>query len=88
LSYYEKALDSSYKIYESHFEGEVYYDLISEMNYLDDDFNDSLNHFSATIERVVINLGIIERNIDDINTEINKRMEENTLTEYDIENYT
>ena len=66
LAYYEKALDASYKIYESHFEGNTYYHLIENMHYLDDDFNDSITHFAATIERIVINLGIIENNIDAI----------------------
>jgi len=71
LAYYEKALDASYKIYESHFEGNTYYQLIENMHYLDDDFNDSITHFAATMERVVINLGIIERNIEEIKKGIN-----------------
>jgi len=72
LTYYEKALTHTYSIISSHFEGNEYYNIIGEMNYLDDDFNDAQDHFSATIERVVINLGIIDKNIIALNELIKK----------------
>ena len=68
-------------------EGEEYYNFISEMNYFDDDFNDSISHFSATMERVVINLGIIERNINNINDIVKEKMKGAEIEEYSTAYY-
>ncbi len=85
-TYLEKALSHAYNIYSTHFEGEEYYDIISEMNYLDDDFNDSNHHFFAAIERVVINLGIIEQHIAAIKEKFIKNKNVN-IQEYTVEYY-
>ena len=87
FTYYEKALTHSYSIYSTHFEGKEYYDMISEMNYLDDDFNDTLYHFSATVERMVINLGIIERHIDELKEFIRNEKKQEKIQEYNLEFY-
>lgn len=63
ISFYEKALKHCYSIYETHSEGQAYQDFIQEMNYLDDDFNDNLYHFSATMERMRINFDMVENHI-------------------------
>ncbi len=87
FTYYEKALTHAYSIYSTHFEGREYYNIISDMNYLDDDFNDSLYHFSATIERMVMNLGIIERHIDEIKDFIRKEKKNGNIKEYELPYY-
>ena len=87
ISYYEKALSHCYSIYSSHFEGGEYYDIIGDMNYLDDDFNDPLYHFSATMERVVINLGIIEKHIKQLKKLIKDVKRDKTLKEYTVDYY-
>ncbi|KAA3633304.1 MAG: hypothetical protein DWQ02_13375 [Bacteroidetes bacterium] len=66
ISFYEKALKHCYSIYETHSEGQAYQDFIQEMNYLDDDFNDNLYHFSATLERMRINFDMVKNHIDDL----------------------
>jgi len=75
ISFYEKALTHSYRVYETHTEGSAYLEFIDEMNYLDDDFNDNLYHFSATMERITINFGMVINNIESLNNIINAKRE-------------
>ncbi|KJU86155.1 conserved hypothetical protein, membrane [Candidatus Magnetobacterium bavaricum] len=48
---------------ETHSERKAYKNIIEKMYYLNDDFNDSLYHFSAAVERFRINSGQVEEMI-------------------------
>ena len=63
--HYEKARDSYYSILELHSEGKTYRNILENMFYLNDDFNDSIYHFNAATERYRINMGNIKKNLDD-----------------------
>ncbi|WP_299229200.1 ATP-binding protein [uncultured Psychroserpens sp.] len=65
-SYRIKAIDFFYKSIGLHSEGSEYRAIIKDMYILEDDFNDSLVHFCAALERSVINTGIIEKKLQDI----------------------
>ena len=56
IEYYRKAI-------RLHSEGKEYKIAIRDMFMLDDDLNDSLTHFSAALERSLINCGFVERQI-------------------------
>ncbi|NOQ26560.1 MAG: hypothetical protein GQ564_14470 [Bacteroidales bacterium] len=51
----EKAIKEYYSAVETHTEGNAYKNLIEEMYYLNDDFNDNTFHFSVAIERFLLN---------------------------------
>lgn len=55
----EKVEEHNYKCIQTHHQGEAYREFISDMYYLDDDFNDNLFHFCAALERMKINTGMI-----------------------------
>ncbi|WP_282079207.1 ATP-binding protein [Aquimarina algiphila] len=59
MKYYKKAI-------RLHSEGSEYKTAIKEMYILEDDLNDSLVHFCASLERSLINTGVIERKIERI----------------------
>ena len=60
LEYYKKAL-------RLHSEGKEYKTFVQNMYVLDDDFNDSLVHFSAALERSLMNTGFINSRINVLN---------------------
>jgi len=64
LAEYQLALDNYYLALQMHREGQIYRDNMKNMIYLEDDYNDSLYHFGAALERAKINAGVIEKNIN------------------------
>jgi DNA polymerase III delta prime subunit len=50
-----------------HSEGKEYKELIKNMYLLEDDLNDSLIHFTAALERSLINTGILEAKLNKLN---------------------
>lgn len=64
ISYLQKNTTYYYeKIIQLHSEGKEYKNFIRELYILEDDFNDSLIHFCAALERSLINSGEIETKI-------------------------
>ena len=66
----EKAIKEYYSAVETHTEGNAYKNLIEEMYYLNDDFNDNTYHFSVAIERFMLNsktldLDLLKRKVKD-----------------------
>jgi len=82
-SYYEKqqALSHYYKCLETHNEGRAYHNMIDNMCYLKDDYNDRSDHFSIAEERHNILNGKIEEKIN----ELKDLYEDSGL--YDVNNY-
>jgi hypothetical protein len=68
--YYELAIQNFYSCIEAHTEGNAYQLLISNMFYLEDDFNDSLYHFCAALERYKVNTAKIQKNINELKEEL------------------
>ena len=62
-SAYEHAIAHYYRTIELHSEGDAYSTITQNMYSLDDNYNDNLFHFSATLDRIEINLGLIEKRI-------------------------
>lgn len=60
----EKAIRHLRQAMETHSEGKAYRTLIEQIYYLNDDFNDNLNHFCAASERFRINTGHEEMGLD------------------------
>jgi hypothetical protein len=60
----EKALDAYYSVKYTHQQGQIYKNLIDNMYYLNDDFNDELYHFSVALERYLLNIGYINEQIN------------------------
>jgi|GEM_PF-990875 len=60
---YEMGIQHLYLCLETHKEGQAYRDMIDKMYYLDDDFNDTLLHFCAGLERYRINAGKVREKI-------------------------
>jgi hypothetical protein len=65
----EKAISEYYAAVESHSQGRAYKNLIENMNYLNDDFNDRLFHFSIGLERFSLNRGVIKEKISRLKEE-------------------
>ncbi len=61
--HYEKARESYHSILELHREGKAYRNMLTKMFYLNDDFNDSIYHFSAAAERYRINIGKVHEDL-------------------------
>ncbi len=80
-SMYERALSHYYKAIEMHTEGGAYQNIIQNMYYLDDTFNDNLYHFCATMDRMKINSGKISIRINDLKEKVKERRE------YEVDNY-
>jgi hypothetical protein len=72
LYHYEKAKSAYYALFELHGEGKAYRDMIENMYYLNDDFNDTIYHFHAAAERHRINTGKIRKKIK----KLKKKLEE------------
>jgi hypothetical protein len=81
--YYDNhnALAHYYKCKETHEGGKTYLDMIDNMFYLREDFNDRSDHFNVAIERYLINSGEIDRNIK----RLKKRYAESKL--HEVDNY-
>ncbi|MCD4698811.1 MAG: ATP-binding protein [Bacteroidales bacterium] len=77
----EQAFREYYAILGSHNEGKAYKNLIMNMYYLNDDFNDSFFHFSIAAERYRINTGQIKKNIDEL------KIQYASSRVYEYENY-
>lgn len=80
--HYEMALQHYNASLQTHNQGKAYKNFISNMYYLNDDFNDSLLLFKAALERHRINSGAIDKKIRKCKEEI-----KNTSI-YKLENYT
>jgi hypothetical protein len=59
-----KAKKEYYSAIETHTEGGAYMNMISQMYFLNDDFNDKSFHFSVASERYRINTGYIKKQIE------------------------
>ena len=57
---------------EMHNEGRRYKEVIENMYYLNDDFNDNHFHFSAALERYKINCEVIQERIKNIQQELER----------------
>ena len=82
-SSYEKqqALLHYYKCLETHHEGRAYYNMIDNMCYIKDDYNDRSDHFSIAEERHNILNGKIKEKISEL-----KELYKNSKL-YDVDNY-
>lgn len=67
-SQYQMALQYYHKSLQMHSAGKAYKQEMTNMLYLEDDFNDNLYHFSISIERQMINSGIIRRHIKNLDS--------------------
>ena len=81
--YYEnqQALSHYYKCLETHNEGRAYHNMIDNMCYLKDDYNDRSDHFNIAEERHNILNGEIGKKIEKL-----KKLYENSKL-YDVDNY-
>lgn len=89
ISLKERAIQHYYLMLEMHSEGDAYKHTIEKMFYLDDNFNDNLYHFCATLERIQINSGFIQKNIKQLETEVKSRKNSKkiyTVAEYFFNN--
>ncbi len=68
--HYEMAIREYHKAIEVHHEGLDYKDLIRQLYYLDDDFDDSVLHYSLAIERYQMNTGNIRSRIARLNQKL------------------
>jgi hypothetical protein len=62
----EQAIRRYYSAIETHTEGSAYKNIIENMCFLNDDYNDKHFHFFAAIERYKINTGRIKRKINNL----------------------
>ncbi len=79
--HYEMALRHYRYAKETHSEGKAYRSIVEDMSYLLGDYNDSLYHFCAALERYRINSGAVKKQIDNLN----KKVKDSSLYKY--ENY-
>ena len=70
LTSYQVALQYYYQAIQLHKEGNAYRHQISNLVYLEDDYNDNLYHFGAALERLLINSGSIRQKIDFLKKEL------------------
>ncbi len=69
-SQFQLALQNFKRAIQLHSQGKTYYKQIGDLIYLEDGYNDNLNHYCAAIERQQINSGKIEYYIKDLNKKI------------------
>lgn len=62
-SQYQLAKTYYYKVLSMHTSGDVFKSNFRELNYLEDDFNDNLNHFIIALERQRINSGNVRKHL-------------------------
>lgn len=79
--HYEMALRHLRQAHETHSEGKAYRRMIEKIYYLNDDFNDNLNHFCIASERYRINTGRVKNMIVDLK----EKLKMSKL--YDIQSY-
>jgi len=77
----QRALSHYYKCLEMHNEGRAYHNMIDNMYYLKDDFNDRSDHFNIAEERHLIVNGKIDKSIN----QIKDIYKDSKL--YDVDNY-
>lgn len=68
--HHERAITHFKNAIEMHYEGRTYRSQLSQLYYLEDDFNDDMYHFSAAMERYKINSGLIRKEISDLKQDI------------------
>ncbi|HMG16383.1 MAG TPA: hypothetical protein VK590_13090, partial [Saprospiraceae bacterium] len=73
-SEYQMALQYYSKAKQMHNQGSPYKDQILNMYYLEDDFNDTLYHFSIAFERQRINSGKMRTNIEKLQNVVDKSL--------------
>jgi len=64
--HYELAVMHFYSAIGMHNDGKDYHQQLKTMYFLEDDFNDNMYHFSAALERYKINIGAIQKKIDNL----------------------
>lgn len=67
---YEMALNHYQLAIDTHTGGVAYKDMIHDMIYLNDDYNDNHYHFCAALERYHLNNGVFHKKIKEINEKI------------------
>lgn len=72
IYHFEQARDAYYSIFQLHSEGKAYKDMIDNMFYLNDDFNDTTYHFNAAAERYRINTDLVKNSLDDVRNILGK----------------
>lgn len=78
-NHYETAVLYYYKMIELHSDGKAYKDKLHEIHMLEDDYNDSMAHYTIAAERVRINTGKVKEKIN----KINEKIEGSKLYKYD-----
>ena len=81
--HYERSIQEFYLAIETHKESKAYRNIINNMYYLDDDFNDYYTHFCTSLERYRINTGKIRELIA-----IAKERLKSTSQIYEVKSYT
>lgn len=77
--HYEQAIQYYYKAISIHNEGEAYKKNVTQLYFLEDDYNDNLRHFVTALERFRCNTMIIRDSI----RELSKKIENSKLYNYD-----
>jgi len=72
LTEYQIAVQYYYYAIQMHKEGNIYRSRMSNLIYLEDDFNDNLYHFGAALERYKINSKAIRKSIDRLKADLQK----------------
>jgi hypothetical protein len=62
----EMAINNYFSAIETHTEGRAYKNMIENLSYLNDDYNDKLYHFCVAIERYKINTGKLVKSIKNL----------------------
>lgn len=70
LAHYQLAIQFYQKAIQMHSEGAAYKSQLNNFIYLEDDYNDNLNHFGAALERQQINSGKIRDKIKELEKEL------------------
>lgn len=83
---YEMALKHYRLALDVHRNGRAYQEMIGDLVFLNDDFNDNFYHFCAALERFNINKGIIFSRIDEIKRKLSIT-DDNIYEGYDIEHH-
>ena len=80
--HYELAIQYFHSALQLHREGKTYKDALSDMFYLEDDFNDNLYHFCAALERYKINTGSIRSIINELKRRV-EGIQDDPINEYE-----
>lgn len=82
--HFELAIQHFYYSIQMHSEGKTYKNIVQNCYYLEDDFSDNLTHFSASLEKLRMNTGLIRAKIDELSKLID---EKNGSMLYDLKSY-